>query len=53
MVRGSGVKDVRCGGDPVCTSEALRPRKIGEGPDGTPEGILDAAGDFIPLRLNP
>ena len=37
-------------GHPVCTSEALRARKIGEGPCRSPQGILDAAGDSPPLR---
>jgi hypothetical protein len=37
-------------GHPVCTSDALGARKIGEEPHRTPEGILDAAGDSPPAR---
>ena len=35
-------------GTRICTSEALRARKIGEGLHRMPEGILDTAGDFAP-----
>jgi len=38
-------------GHPVCTSEALRARKIGEEPYRSPKGILDAAGDAPPSPI--
>ncbi len=48
---GAGSRTSGREGHPVCTSEALRARKIGEDPYRSPQGILDAAGDSPPSPM--